>query len=56
MIIGRLIPARLNIPELLELEKEPIPELGEGLPMAGGMDDGQDFFDSFGFTNGFSDN
>ena len=56
VIIGRLIPARLNIPELLELEKEPIPELGEGLPMAGGMDDGQDFFDSFGFTNGFSDN
>ena len=56
VIIGRLIPARLNIPELLELEKEPIPELGEGLQMPPGMDDGQDFFDSFGFTNGFSDN
>ena len=56
VIIGRLIPARLNIPELLELEKEPLPELGEGLPMPPSMDDGQDFFDSFGFTNGFSDN
>ena len=56
VIIGRLIPARLNIPELLELEKTPIPELGEGLQMPPGMDDGQDFFDSFGFTNGFSDN
>ena len=56
VIIGRLIPARLNIPELLELEKKPVPELGEGLQMPPGMDDGQDFFDSFGFTNRFSDN
>ena len=56
VIIGRLIPARLNIPELLELEKEPLPELGEGLPVPSGMDDGQDFFDSWSFAGNFSDN
>ena len=56
VIIGRLIPARLNIPELLELEKEPLPELGEGLPVPSSMDDGQDFFDSWSFAGNFSDN
>ena len=56
VIIGRLIPARLNIPELLELENEPLPELGEGLPIPSGMEDGQDFFDSWSLASGFSDN
>ena len=56
VIIGRLIPARLDIPELLELEQEPLPELGEGLPVSSGMGDGEDFFDSWSLANGFSDN
>ena len=56
VIIGRLIPARLNIPELLELEKEPLPELGEGMTIPSGMEDGQDIFDSWSFASNFSDN
>ncbi|MEE9247875.1 MAG: DNA-directed RNA polymerase subunit beta' [Dehalococcoidia bacterium] len=56
VIIGRLIPARLNIPELEEITAEPAAELLEGFSLSDEPGEPKDIFSPFDFTTPFSKN
>ena len=56
VIIGRLIPARMNIPELEEITAEPAPELMEGFSLSSEPGESKDIFSPFDFTAPFSEN
>ncbi|MFQ5933815.1 MAG: DNA-directed RNA polymerase subunit beta', partial [Dehalococcoidia bacterium] len=56
VIIGRLIPARLHIPELEELEAAPTPELPEGFPFEREEDDKGELFAPLEITSPLSEN
>ena len=56
VIIGRLIPARMNIPELEEITAKPAPELMEGFSLSSEPGEPKDIFSPFDFTAPFSEN
>ncbi|MCH8090593.1 MAG: DNA-directed RNA polymerase subunit beta', partial [Chloroflexi bacterium] len=56
VIIGRLIPARMNIPELDEITAKPAPELMEGFSLSNEPGEPKDIFSRFDFTAPFSEN
>jgi DNA-directed RNA polymerase subunit beta' len=56
VIIGRLIPARLDLPELKELEIAPPPELPPTLPVEKDGEEEKDIFGPFDMSAPFSKN
>jgi len=56
VIIGRLIPARLNIPELKEIAKAPVPELLDVFPFQVGPDGPKDVLQPLDAGSSFSEN
>ena len=56
VIIGRLIPARLDLPELKELEMAPTPELPPTLPIEKDGEEEKDIFGPFDMSASFSEN